>query len=127
MKPICIHFYLSRNNWRYIYIVGCLQLTLNRNYDDVLDEIETDVIAETLANSKNISDYIRHKCIEDKDSLSRKERANMFMQYVLAHEEVLQSFWRIFLERSEFESEMVLCSECSGDLAKGTLYEKQLF
>lgn len=97
----------------------CRHRTILANFSVILDEIETEIMEQTFQTG-DVSNFIRHKCIESIDSVSRTERATSFLQYVLVHEDILQSFWEIFAKTTGINLEAVKCSECSGEATENT-------
>ncbi|XP_076107597.1 uncharacterized protein LOC143075902 [Mytilus galloprovincialis] len=91
----------------------CIQKTIIKNYDMILDEIETDAITETLNKTETVPDFIQHKCLDNIGSISRTQRAGIFLQYVLTREDMLITFMHMLTER-EVDVERQMCPECSG-------------
>lgn len=101
----------------------CIQKTIIDNYDIILDEIETDAIIETLNKAETVPDFIRHKCIDNIGSISRTQRAGIFLQYVLTREDMLKTFMSVLTDQ-EIDVERQMCSECSGIPVKHSTGDK---
>ena len=99
-----------------LYIVGCYQTTLRANYKTVLDEIEDDIIQDTLARlnivaTLNPQSYASQVCFLG--NKTRSEKAFTFLQYVLGNEHVLSEFSKAFAYCSQFDLKHVKCRYCS--------------
>ncbi|CAC5381420.1 unnamed protein product [Mytilus coruscus] len=98
--------------------LDCYRSTLRAqcNYKIVLDEIEDDIIDDTLKRVQHIrsirqSVYVSKGChLENK---TRSEKAVNFMQYVLYNEDVLEEFQKVFSYRSEANLKQHKCQRCT--------------
>ncbi|VDI59721.1 Hypothetical predicted protein [Mytilus galloprovincialis] len=100
--------------------LDCYRSTLRAqcNYKIVLDEIEDDIIDDTLERVRQIrsirkSVYVSKGChLEHK---TRSEKAVTFMQYVFYNEDVLEEFQKVFSFRSEANLKQHKCQRCAID------------
>ena len=96
---------------------------MRANYKTVLDEIEDDIIQDTLtrlniAATLNPQLYASQVCLLR--NKTRSEKAFTFLQYVLGNEHVLSEFSKAFAYHSQVKLERVKCRNCS--LSEGTKY-----
>lgn len=110
---------------------ACCQVTLRKNYRLVVDEIEDDIIEDTLKRLKDISEYQDSTgrssgCILD--NKTRYQKAVTFLQYVLCNEDVLQSFIEVFNMRSQVNLTQHKCRSCSGSNGTHSVqYKEKIF
>ncbi|VDI13376.1 Hypothetical predicted protein [Mytilus galloprovincialis] len=104
----------------------CFRRTVFECYENILDEIETNMIQKTFDGRDSIvPDFIKKACIYEKEKRSRKERADIFLQCILRHEEMLMDFKIIFHETSNFRMPHVPCEAHGGNsVGKFNLREK---
>lgn len=99
----------------------CFRRTVFECYENILDEIETKMIQKTFHGKDSIvPEFIKKACIYEKEKRSRKERADIFLQCILRHEQLLMDFKNIFHETSKFCMPQVPC-ESHGGSSVGTL------
>lgn len=123
MKSSHIFWKRRNNTWKlsnfwYALITDCYRSTLRAlcNYKIVLDEIEDDIIDDTLERVRQIRSirkavYVSKGChLEHK---TRSEKAVTFMQYVLYNEDVLEEFQKVFSFRSEANLKHHKCQRCA--------------
>ncbi|XP_063437351.1 uncharacterized protein LOC134718633 [Mytilus trossulus] len=94
--------------------LDCYRSTLRNafNYRVVLDEIEDDIINETLRKVEKISKgHVFKKIIFS--NKTRSENAVNFMQHVLYNEDVLEQFQKVFAYMSQIELKPFKCRKCS--------------
>lgn len=94
----------------------CFRITVLECYESLLDEIETKMILKTFHGKDEIvPDFIKKACIYEKEKRSRKERAEIFLQCILRHEQLLMDFKNIFHATSKFRMPLVTCEAHGGD------------
>jgi hypothetical protein len=88
---------------------------LRANYKTVLDEIEDDIIQDTLTRLEKVEKpkYQLHSSQSLLRNKTRSEKAFTFLQYVLGNEHVLSEFSKAFEYHSQVELEGVKCRNCS--------------
>lgn len=65
-------------------------------------------------NGSAVPEFIKKACIYEKEKRSRKERAEIFLRFILGHEQLLMDFKTVFNESSTFSLPQVPCEAHGG-------------
>lgn len=71
-----------------ISFADCFHETVQRNYTEILDEIEDDIIKDVISKCPNISTYAKEMCLDVHKT--RVESATIFLQLALANDFILE-------------------------------------
>ncbi|XP_052059164.1 uncharacterized protein LOC127699830 isoform X1 [Mytilus californianus] len=112
------------------YCLDCYRSTLRAlcNYEIVLDEIEDDIIDDTLKRieeSRSDDGYVSKRCFSG--NKTRSEKAFNFMQYVLYNESVLEEFKKVFSYRSQVKLKPYKCQPCATGFSTAVMPRKRIF
>lgn len=106
-------------------ITDCYRSTLRNafNYGVVLDEIEDDIINETLRRVEKTTSkgHVLKKIIFS--NKTRSENAVNFMQHVLYNEDVLEQFHKVFEYMSQIKLKPYKCRRCTTGNLKALLHK----
>lgn len=101
--------------WQIVYtlLFSCLQETVRKNVETIVDELESDMITETFNNFDNVSEFVKDMCLSVKITRSRQERALRFLNFALHEEKCLREFFNVLRRRSNADLLQAQCLKCS--------------
>lgn len=88
----------------------CIRETVRGNMELILDELETDIIEDTL-NLSNASEFIKESVVHI--NRPRQSRAKRFVMYMMQNESVLKNFITVFKKKSFVDLIPAECESCS--------------
>ncbi|VDI77053.1 Hypothetical predicted protein, partial [Mytilus galloprovincialis] len=98
--------------WR---CIECYRKTLLTFSQSVEDEIDTKIMINTLKGENDVPDLLTNVCIDKANSISRGDRAKLFLQYILTNENILMRFAAVFATMCKMVLTHTSCLYCSKD------------
>ncbi|XP_071125381.1 uncharacterized protein [Mytilus edulis] len=93
--------------------IDCLRETYNaeKNYNTILDEMVSSMMLQTVAkfDDEKIPHHIKN-ILTPECGKSRRDRAHLFMQYVLVNDDVLRSFENVFEATNSIDLDNYKCT-----------------
>ena len=109
----------------FIFIAECLRETYKKasNYQLILDEMVSSIMQRTVDkfDGSQIPNHIKN-ILSPACGRPRRDRAHLFMQYILLNDDVLRSFENVLSTTDFVDLENVTCSDCSPGTSRGTFF-----
>lgn len=104
----------------------CLRETYNaeKNYNTLLDEMVSSMMLQTVAkfDDEKIPHHIKN-ILTPECGKSRRDRAHLFMQYVLVNDDVLRSFENVFEATNSIDLDNYKCTTHKPGTSKSKKYQ----
>ncbi|CAG2224049.1 unnamed protein product [Mytilus edulis] len=105
--------------------IDCLRETYNaeKNYNTILDEMVSSMMLQTVAkfDDEKIPHHIKN-ILTPECGKSRRDRAHLFMQYVLVNDDVLRSFENVFEATNSIDLDNYKCTTHKPGTSKSASY-----
>lgn len=97
------------------FFLECYRRSLLTLYQEVEDEIDTEIMKKTLKGENDVPDLLTNVCLHKTRNLSRADRAKIFLQYILTNSNVLLRFVDVFATMSKVVLTHTPCVYCAHD------------